>query len=141
MTNQLYGIIWAQYTLITQFEKPAFSIRVEESVRQIISIILRDFERLVPYALIQFLWVKFIEKRNMWENGETAWYQSFVPVLHLYFKKAYILYLMLKLERQIFILFMLWKVLSLVQDIVSMSVWCMITREDTVRPRDTPRRQ
>lgn len=57
--------------LITQFEKPAFPIRVEKSVRQIVPVILRDFERLVPYALVQFLWGKFYrneERVREWRN-------------------------------------------------------------------------
>jgi len=39
----------------TKFEQPAFSVRVEKGVSQIVPIILWDFERLVAYALIQFL--------------------------------------------------------------------------------------
>ena len=40
---------------LTEFKEPAFSVRVEEGVSQIIPIILWDFERLVANALVQFL--------------------------------------------------------------------------------------
>lgn len=37
---------------LTQFEQPALSVRVEESVRQVIAVILRDFEGLILDAVI-----------------------------------------------------------------------------------------
>lgn len=40
---------------LTQFEQPAFSIRVEESMSQVIAIIFRDFKGLVLDALIEVL--------------------------------------------------------------------------------------
>lgn len=40
---------------LTQFEEPAFSVRVEESVRQVIPIILWDLEGLILDAVIQIL--------------------------------------------------------------------------------------
>lgn len=39
----------------TQLQQPAFSVRVEERVRQIVAIILWDFERLVFDAVVQVL--------------------------------------------------------------------------------------
>lgn len=50
-------IIYYYHAIIvfTKFKEPAFSVRVEEGVCQIIPIILRYFERLVADALIQFL--------------------------------------------------------------------------------------
>lgn len=47
---------------ITQFEKPALPVRVEESVREIVPIVLRNFEWLIAYALIQFLPVQSKEE-------------------------------------------------------------------------------
>ncbi len=40
---------------VTKFEEPAFSVRVEEGVSQIIPIILWDFERLIANAVVEFL--------------------------------------------------------------------------------------
>lgn len=40
---------------LTQFEQPAFSVRVKEGVSQIIAVIFRDFEGLILDALIQVL--------------------------------------------------------------------------------------
>lgn len=40
---------------LTQFEQPAFSVRVEESVCEVVAIVLWDLERLVLDALIQVL--------------------------------------------------------------------------------------
>lgn len=40
---------------LTQFEQPALSVRVEESVREVVAVVLGDLERLVLDALIQVL--------------------------------------------------------------------------------------
>lgn len=40
---------------VTEFQEPALSVRVEEGVRQVVPVVLRDFERLVANALVQFL--------------------------------------------------------------------------------------
>lgn len=39
----------------TELEQPAFSVRVEERVRQIVAVVLGDFERLVLDAVVQVL--------------------------------------------------------------------------------------
>lgn len=43
---------------LTQFEQPALSVRVEESVREVIAVVLGDLERLVLDALVQVLELK-----------------------------------------------------------------------------------
>lgn len=43
---------------LTQFEQPALSVRVEESVREVVAVVLGDLERLVLDALVQVLELK-----------------------------------------------------------------------------------
>lgn len=45
---------WAGFCF-TQFEQPSLSVRVEEGVRQIVPIILWDFEGFVAYAVVEIL--------------------------------------------------------------------------------------
>lgn len=40
---------------LTKFQQPAFSVRVEESVGEVIPVIFRDFKGFVFYALIEIL--------------------------------------------------------------------------------------
>ena len=40
---------------LTQFEQPALSVRVKESVCEVVAVVLWDFERLVLYAIVQIL--------------------------------------------------------------------------------------
>lgn len=40
---------------LTQFEQPALSVRVEESVSEVVAVVLGDLERLVLDALVQVL--------------------------------------------------------------------------------------
>lgn len=40
---------------LTKFKKPALSIWVEERVRQVVAVILRDLERLVFNAVVEVL--------------------------------------------------------------------------------------
>lgn len=54
-TTQIVVSNWFSERDFTEFEEPAFSVRVEESMSQIISIILWNFERLIANTLIQFL--------------------------------------------------------------------------------------
>lgn len=48
--------------VFTKFKEPAFSVRVEEGVCQIIPVIFWDFERLIANALVQFLIRKKFKK-------------------------------------------------------------------------------
>ena len=43
---------WAS---VTELEKPALAVRVEEGVSEVIAVVFRDLEGLVAYALVQFL--------------------------------------------------------------------------------------
>lgn len=40
---------------LTQFEQPALPVRVEESGREVVAVVLRDLERLVLDAVVQVL--------------------------------------------------------------------------------------
>lgn len=40
---------------LTELQQPAFAVWVEESVREVVPVILRDFKGLVFYALMQIL--------------------------------------------------------------------------------------
>ena len=40
---------------VTELEKPALAVRVEEGVSEVIAIVFWDLEGLVAYAVIQFL--------------------------------------------------------------------------------------
>lgn len=44
-----------QPAALTQFEEPALAVRVEEGVREVIAVVLRDLEGLIPDAVIQVL--------------------------------------------------------------------------------------
>lgn len=39
----------------TELQQPAFSVRIEERVRQVVAVVLGDFERLVFDAVVQVL--------------------------------------------------------------------------------------
>lgn len=43
------------YCFLTHFEKPAFPVRVKEGQREVVPVVLRDFEGLAADARVQFL--------------------------------------------------------------------------------------
>ena len=69
--------------LLTYFEEPAFSVRVEEGVSEVIPIVLRDLEGLVANALVQFLETAVRERRKQnnlvkrWNNKQRSKYNTF----------------------------------------------------------------
>ena len=55
--------------VLTYFQEPALSVRVEEGVCEVVPIVLWDFKRLIPYAVIQFLfWVNAKDMHKWFKN-------------------------------------------------------------------------
>lgn len=56
---------------VTQLQQPAFPVRVEEGVCQVVPIILRDFKGLAVDALVEFLEGRSLEMKPAGEQW--AW--------------------------------------------------------------------
>lgn len=58
---------------LTQLQEPALAVRVEERMRQVIAVVLRDLKRLILDALVQVLRGTWVTASSaMWAGGERA---------------------------------------------------------------------
>ncbi len=73
-------------TGFTQFEQPALAVRVEEGVRQIVPIILWDFEGFGAYAVVQILLMQTNNSTHFHQNHNlsvsSAYLCKYTPLLN-----------------------------------------------------------